>query len=158
MFRAALPLSWRSSVASAISGIAPPLPLEFRCAHCRQGMNPSPKTHCLHRIFCSKPPIETPPPPLDRFSHTRLSRTKIAAIQRRTCRLKILPAVTPRHMPTRAKHLPLPRVTTSAQLHVSPNAQSAPRHLHVSSLTVDLLGVDRWLFALTFQGWPLTFL
>ena len=143
MFRAVLRLSWRSYAAIVIPGIALLLPSEFRCARYRQGLNPSPKTHCLHQVFCSKPPIETPQPPLDRSSHVGLSGTKIAAIQRRTCRLKILPAVTPRHMPTRAKHLPLPRVTTSAQLHVSPNAQSAPRHLHVSSSTVDLLGVDR---------------
>uniref|UniRef100_A0A2N9IL03 Reverse transcriptase Ty1/copia-type domain-containing protein n=1 Tax=Fagus sylvatica TaxID=28930 RepID=A0A2N9IL03_FAGSY len=95
-----LRLSWRSSAALAISGIAPPPPSEFLCACCRQRLNPSPKTHCLHQIFCSKPLIETPPPPLDRSSHAGLRRTKIAAIRRRTRRLKILPAITPRHAPS----------------------------------------------------------
>uniref|UniRef100_A0A2N9IS94 Integrase catalytic domain-containing protein n=1 Tax=Fagus sylvatica TaxID=28930 RepID=A0A2N9IS94_FAGSY len=79
-----LRLSWRSSAASAISGIAPPPPSEFRCARYRQGLNPSPKTRCLHRIFYLKPPIETPPPPLDRSSNAELNRIKISAIQRRT--------------------------------------------------------------------------
>ena len=135
MFRAVLRLSWRSSAASAISGIAPLLPSKFRCAYCRQGLNPSPKTHCLHRIFYSNPPIETPLPPLDRSSHAGLSGIKIAAIRRRTHRLKILPVVTPRHVPTRTKHLPLPPITLSLR-HVNPNAQSAPRLLHVNSLTM----------------------
>uniref|UniRef100_A0A2N9H4Y0 Uncharacterized protein n=1 Tax=Fagus sylvatica TaxID=28930 RepID=A0A2N9H4Y0_FAGSY len=100
MNAAILRLSWRSYAATVISGIALPPPSEFRCARYRQGLNPSPKTHCLHQIFCSKPPIETPQPPLDRSSHAGLSGTKIAAIQRCTLRLKILPAVTPHHTPS----------------------------------------------------------
>jgi hypothetical protein len=100
VFCAVLRLSWRSYAATVISGIALPLPSEFRCARYRQGLNPSPKTHCLHQIFCSKPPIETPQPPLDRSSHAGLSGTKIAAIQRCTLPLKILPAVTPHHTPS----------------------------------------------------------
>ena len=134
MFRAVLRLSWRSSAASAISDIAPPPPSEFRCARWHQRLNLSLKTHCLHQIFCSKPPIETPQPPLDRSSHAGLSGTKIAAIQRRMRRLKILLAVTPRHAPTRAKHLPLPRVTLSLR-HVSPSSTSAlvPSQRHIIS-------------------------
>jgi hypothetical protein len=86
VFCVVLRLSWRSSAASAISDIAPPPPSEFRCARYRQGLNPSPKTRCLHRIFYLKPPIETPPPPLDRSSNAELNRIKISAIQRRTRR------------------------------------------------------------------------
>uniref|UniRef100_A0A2N9EER7 CCHC-type domain-containing protein n=1 Tax=Fagus sylvatica TaxID=28930 RepID=A0A2N9EER7_FAGSY len=44
----------------------------------------SPKTHCLRRNFLSRIPIETPPPPLESSLEDDLSRTKIAAIRRRT--------------------------------------------------------------------------
>ena len=130
MFCVVLRLSWRSSSALAISGIAPPLLLEFRCACCHQGLNPSPKTHCLHQIFCSKPLIETPLPPLDRFSHAGLSCTKIAAIRHRKRRLKILPAIMPRHAPHVPSTLPLPLVTQSLR-HVSPSASQ--RHIIATS-------------------------
>ena len=111
MFCVVLCLSWRSSAASAISGIALPPPSEFRCAR-------------YHRIFYSKPLIETPPPPLDRSSHAELSRIKISAIQRRTRHLKILLAVMPCHVPHAPSTLPLPRVTLSLR-HVSPISTSA---------------------------------
>jgi hypothetical protein len=123
VFRAVLRLSWHSSATSAISDIAPPPLSKFRFARCHQGLNPSPKTHYLHRIFCSKPPIETSPP-LDRSSHTGLSCTKIAAIRRCMRRLKILPAITPCHVPHAPSTLPLPRVTLSLR-HVSPISTSA---------------------------------